>query len=110
MTNHTPQTFILLLLLQQGVSFQVGQFFKAVHGVAPSTGQYYSPLAAYNVTSWIQCATNCVENVCCVALFVTQNGGQLHCSLFDLVFADTFLKQDISSNYMFRKPVQGMYS
>ena len=109
----TPQTSILLLLLlHQGVSFPDGnmQFFETVRGVAPSTGQYYSPLASYNVRSKIECAKDCVQNPCCIALFITRNGAQLHCSLFDVIFANEYLKQDISSTYMFRKPVHGMYS
>ena len=113
MTKLTPHTFtLLLLLLNQAVSFpdENNQFFEAVGGVAPSTGQYYSPLASYTVTSRIECAKDCVQNPCCLALFVTQNSGQLHCSLFDVIFADEFLTQDISSTYMFRKPVHGTYS
>ena len=110
MMKHLSQAFLLLLLLHQGVSFQAGQFFETVKGVAPSTGQYYSPLASYSVRSRITCAKDCVQNPCCVALFLTKNGAQLHCSLFNIMFADTFLKEDISSTYMFRIPVNGMYT
>ena len=102
---------ILILVLLQHVVCSHGstkQFFNTLHGKAPSTKQYYTPLASFTVRSKIECAAHCERHACCVALFVSKTNTQLQCSLYDVLFADEFFKLDITSTYMFKTPFQGM--
>ena len=81
--------------------------YDTLHGQAPSPGQYYSPLA-FIVWSKMECAIYSGQHAFCVALFVSKTNAQLQCSLYDVLFADEFLKLDITSTYMFKTPFQGM--
>ena len=102
-------TLLLVLLFHQVESMQEStiQQFKTMKDQAPFTRQYYSPLASFAARSVLDCAANCVQHTCCVALFVQQSSGKFNCSLFDIAFGDTFLKQESTSIYMYRTPLQG---
>ena len=109
--KYTQKKLVILLLLHHAVSFQdsIIQKYGIIKDRAPNTRQYYSPLASYTVRSRLQCAKECSQLPCCVSLFVTQTNAQLHCALYDIVFADTFLKEDSkNTRYMYKTPVQGM--
>ena len=107
--KYTPKLFLVVLLFHHAVKSEDSkkQVFETLKGQAPSTRQYYSPLASLTVGSILECAMGCVQHPCCMSLFVNQTNSQHHCSLYDVVFNDTFLIEDDSYRYMYKTPFKG---